>query len=266
MIYLLIYGCLPIPPAPGDRWTTDRGVMPGELFSVLDQNEDGSSKLGIVERVSDDGKSLYELIDPIGQSLGVFKTVDEAAGTAEFRFPFKELEGKNETTVSAVPRTDVSRPLKKSGIAGPLTLYHGTDKEFDTPNISGVGAHFGTKQQAEFMAKYREGLEDGGNGVVKTYEVDIKNPIRMHDTGFTNADLMMRVNPPDTLKNLPLDECERLGNGTLEDIKNKLIELGYDGVVYSNTTEEGAGNSYIAFHPEQIKPVPVKEACQGEHP
>ena len=161
-------------------------------------------------------------------------------------------------SVSAVLRIDKSRPLKKTGINGFLTLYHGTDKEFDKPMIAGMGAHFGTKQQAEFMAKYREGLEGGGKGIVKAYAVEIENPIRMHDTGFTDANLMMRVNPPDALKCLPPDERERLSNGSPEDIKSKLIVLGYDGVVYSNTTEEGAGDSYIAFFPEQIKLVPVK--------
>lgn len=160
-------------------------------------------------------------------------------------------------SVSAVLRIDRSCPLKKSGIVGPLTLYHGTDKEFYTPKISGMGAHFGTKQQAEFMAKYRESIEGGGKGVVKAYEVVINNPIRMHDTGFTDSDLIMCVNPPSALKLLPFDEREKLSNGTSEDIKNKLIELGYDGVVYSNTTKEGAGDSYIAFQPEQITPVPI---------
>lgn len=148
--------------------------------------------------------------------------------------------------------------MEKSGMNGHLTLYHGTDKEFNIPKILGMGAHFGTKQQAEFMAKYREGLEGGGKGIVKAYAVEIKNPIRMHDTGFIDADLMMRVNPPDALKNLPPEECERLSNGTPKDIKSKLIQLGYDGVVYSNSTEEGAGDSYIAFFPEQIKLIPVK--------
>ena len=155
MSYLLIFGRPLIPPAPGERRTVDRG----ELFAALDQDDDSGGKAGIVERASDDGKSLYDLIDPMSQSRGVFKIVDVAAEAAEFRFPVKELEGKTKPTVRAVPRTDISRPLKKSGIASPLTLYHGTDKEFDTPNISGMGAHFGTKQQAEFMAKYREGLE-----------------------------------------------------------------------------------------------------------
>lgn len=155
-------------------------------------------------------------------------------------------------------KTDIRPPLKKTGINGFLTLYHGTDKGFDKPMIAGMGAHFGTKQQAEFMAKYREGLEGGGKRIVKAYAVEIKNPIRMHDTGFTDADLMMRVNPPDALKYLPPDERERLSNGSAEDIKSKLIELGYDSVVYSNTTEEGIGDSYIAFFPEQINLVPVK--------
>lgn len=118
-----------------------------------------------------------------------------------------------------------------------------------------MGAHFGTRQQAEFMAKYREGLNCGNKGVIKIYKVVIRNPIRMHDTGFTDPDLMMHINPPDALKKLPSEVRKKLSIGTPEDIRKKLIELGYDGVVYVNTTEEGAGDSYIAFSPEQIRPV-----------
>lgn len=155
---------------------------------------------------------------------------------------------------------EIGKKIKKRSS---LKLYHGTDKEFDAPTISGIGVHFGTKQQAEFMAKYRASFVGGGNGVVKAYEVDVKNPIRMHDTGFTDSDLIMSINPPDALKSLPPDERERLSNGTPEDIKNKLIELGYDSIVYSNTTEEGAGDSYIVFRSEQIELVPVKEGNCG---
>jgi len=126
----------------------------------------------------------------------------------------------------------------------PLVVYHGTASDFESFR---PWSHFGTEQQANFIAE-----EWGpGGSVIPTY-LNIKNPLRMHDTGFTRADIMATVNPPSIFKKA---ELERLGAGTLQDWEDALREKGYDGIIYRNTTAEGPGDSYVAFSPTQIKSV-----------
>ncbi len=70
---------------PGDRWTSDRGAIPGEPLAYLDQQEDGSAPAVIIEREINDC-SWYEVILDTGESRGIFPTANAATHTAEALF------------------------------------------------------------------------------------------------------------------------------------------------------------------------------------
>jgi N12 class adenine-specific DNA methylase len=132
----------------------------------------------------------------------------------------------------------------------PIDAYHGSldpISKFERQN--GFGMHFGTEGQAKFMAGIA-GKGKGEPGSIMRVKLDIKNPLRMHDTGFTDPSIMATVFPlTDVFTQKELDALEK---GTLEDWRKAIQGKGYDGVVYKNLTKEGPGDSYIAFEPEQV--------------
>ena len=131
----------------------------------------------------------------------------------------------------------------------PLVVYHGTmaPEEFyafrTQSGAFNVGAHFGTEEQAaELMRSTQRAMDRAaarnGGAVPPNYLkkhggpqrfiaafLSIKNPLRTEDLGDEYA----------------WDRAIRQAKAE-----------GYDGIVYKNT-EEGEGDSYIAFYPEQIK-------------
>lgn len=111
-----------------------------------------------------------------------------------------------------------------------------------------LGAHFGTKQQAEMM------------GTAFPFDVDIKAPLRLPDLGtWKPQDVMKEA----TRSGVKITPAERQAVLSAQDqnsaLRNLLEAKGYDGVVYQNKAE-GAGDSFIAFKNEQIKKLdkPVK--------
>lgn len=133
----------------------------------------------------------------------------------------------------------------------PLVVYHGTQRAgFDT---FAPDSHFGTREQAHSILEVR-GIERGAltqgsdvvasRGWINLFEIEegyiphlglndavypvylsIKNPKRVKDAG---------------------DEA-----GWTREVEQAMAE-GYDGLVYANENE-GEGDSYVAFSPEQIK-------------
>jgi hypothetical protein len=128
--------------------------------------------------------------------------------------------------------------------------------------------------------------EDRGMGLTMPVYLSIKNPLRTTDVGDWGAipallyDLTRAINK-DRSRRLPhkerqayvqkgpfaeiYDALDREGRAGLtfkegetmiarhvEEIKDKLEQLGYDGIVYKNR-HEGTGDSYIALRSEQIK-------------
>ena len=75
----------PISP-PGNRWTGDRGAIPGEPAYFLDGDEE-TGKAAITELIDDHGGVLFEATDAQGNSIGVFQTIGQAATAAETQFP-----------------------------------------------------------------------------------------------------------------------------------------------------------------------------------
>lgn len=157
----------------------------------------------------------------------------------------------------------------------PILLFHGTHREpngfdaFDT--LSGeVGSHFGTIEQASQFVYDDE-------GVFLPVYLCIKNPIRLQDRGSFSGD---GDEVYDQLCGLGLPEPRQSGLKGNDYLRAKIIDAGYDGVVYLNRREgfdpfgpdgiDGdeinsltddevleifpqARDSWIAMHPHQIK-------------
>jgi hypothetical protein len=102
-------------PSPGARWTTDPGAIPGEPLHFLDQTPnllEDDSVAAIIEHEVEDG-SLFELVDPDGRSLGMFKDAESAAQAAEEQFeaPKEKAPAKAKPVLAGGPRV---APVRKT--------------------------------------------------------------------------------------------------------------------------------------------------------
>jgi hypothetical protein len=139
-------------------------------------------------------------------------------------------------------------------------VYHATNAvdflAFDT-SLSDLGAHFGTLDQANYIAEHRR---DGERSRIIPAWLFIRRPLRLKDTGTFHADgiarqlerkgIIHRGDGKRIEKECDADWRKR----KLYDVvlRDAIIAAGYDGVVYKNG-HEGAGDSYIVFHPGQVK-------------
>ncbi|MDP3940380.1 MAG: LPD38 domain-containing protein, partial [Deltaproteobacteria bacterium] len=189
--------------------------------------------------------------------------------------------------ISFSPKT---RAMKKwlEGSAVRDVVYHGTSTDFtafNTDDTTELGAHFGTTAHAnDRVGAYTD------SRVIPVY-LNLKNPLRLIDEG-TFAPYAVAGQLAD-LGILPQEQLGRFVNKHTVGVVNKEVPLseelkriieraGYDGVVYLNRREgydgsavvwadaelnpelsdaewtaihPGGGDSYIAFHPKQIKSV-----------
>ena len=134
----------------------------------------------------------------------------------------------------------------------PLVVYHGTSKDFSVFSVGDIGFHFGTIDQAEDRAGigfsltkapyYRE-----GTSIIPVY-LKIEKPLYMGNDAVRWGDV-------DTLRSYFSDVASDSGSWrTLDDVRESLIRLGYDGVIYENSVE-AEGRSYLVFEPTQIKSI-----------
>lgn len=127
------------------------------------------------------------------------------------------------------------------------------DNKYKT-DLSSMGFHFGTKEQAQFRATQYD--FESSSPTMGDYYLSIQNPLEVsHMASFAPdhlADQMMDMDliteqKYESFRNKYRDE---------PDIGAALVKIlqkaGYDGLVYSNEME-GKGNSYVPFEPTQIK-------------
>lgn len=127
----------------------------------------------------------------------------------------------------------------------PLVLCHGTKANFTVFRTDDeLGAHFGTPEQADAVLDYwrSKGRIDGCN--LMPVFLSIQRPLRLIDVGSFRA-----IGISQQLLQLGILD------GPVKDTasaKAAIQAAGFDGVVYANR-REGAGDSFIAFRPEQVK-------------
>ena len=145
----------------------------------------------------------------------------------------------------------VSKVVDEQG--RPLVVYHGTRHDFDAFDIDRgeLGAHFGTKDQANQIVSYWAAKGIQGSRVMPAF-LAIQNPLRLVDVG-TFGQLAV-VPQLQKLGILPAEvsASQYSGERGRDAVRRAIEKAGYDGVVYANT-REGDRDSYIAFRPEQIK-------------
>ena len=160
-------------------------------------------------------------------------------------------------TRSVKPRTEEFRKwFGYSKVKRPV--YHATSADFDAFDTKkgDLGAHFGSEEQADYIAEKRLGE---GAKVLEVW-LNIRNPIRLKDVGTFHADgIAVQLEKKGLL---PKGEGKRIekevdSNWRLREkydpmMRGLITDAGYDGVVYKNE-HEGRGDSYIAFNPSQIK-------------
>jgi len=172
-------------------------------------------------------------------------------------------------------------PHKEPSIDIGKSFYHTTDySEFDT-EVSQLGVHFGSKEQASSL---RADSDKTGYQYIVEVNLDLKNPLRMVDKGHWDAvQLLDALGVSEAVKK----EVTHDKNGKSRSTKEKMSRAkdiakarGYDGIVYLNRSElakaksgveghmksditdaefiemtTGAEDSYIAFDSGQIKEV-----------
>ena len=170
-----------------------------------------------------------------------------------------------------------SKVIDESG--KPKIVYHGTNQSFNIFNVSDVGIHAGTMDQAQSR---KEEKSAGQFNVMPLY-MRINNPLRLKDspswkdpafyiqkTGiaqYLSAPLVKRITGfYDELKGIDLKSAQgqeqalELAMGINRRVTKELKAQGYDGIVYKNTHDGTSlenkmreDDAWIVFDPEQIK-------------
>lgn len=164
----------------------------------------------------------------------------------------------------------------------PLIVYHGSPEKFDTFKYGDLGFHVGTRNQAKNRQKGRDRAvirEPNESWHVMPLYASIKNPLHCEDTEWKRPreawysinkalngklDFMEREIQTELLQSPDKEEWAKgvqkgqdrpVSRKWLDILRDKLIELGYDGICYSNLYESrrNKDNSWIAFYPNQLK-------------
>lgn len=166
----------------------------------------------------------------------------------------------------------------------PQVVFHGTNQDFDsfqkTPGKGAAGFHFGSPEQAQTAqsldsvnpqqleeADIPKLLQDAGfdireiskpSGRIIPVFLSIKNPARLHDTGFIAGKPFVDFLDPENRAKIPQEFIEALQEKGLDNSSDLIVDAlkaaGFDGIVYENLVE-GAGESFVAFEPTQIKSI-----------
>jgi hypothetical protein len=148
----------------------------------------------------------------------------------------------------------------------PLVVYHGTFanfQSFDKSKTKELGIHFGTDEQANnrigndrfvgYIDKAYNELSSKGLGpnVMPVY-LTIENPLWMpSDIGnWGDVEQLKEYFGPANYEVFTAKEIKKLNS--ISEFEKALKGKGYDGIRYSNE-QEGSGDSWIVFDPEQIK-------------
>lgn len=121
-----------------------------------------------------------------------------------------------------------------------ITLYHGSDREFDHPKPL---THFGTRAAAEAAPRSR--------GTLMAFEITLDNPLRVTDTpggGDTWYWLRCAVDAG-VVSEVEFVAWER--NPTNEAFIHLVASKGFDGLVYRNDYEDPGSESFVIFQPDQ---------------
>jgi hypothetical protein len=152
-----------------------------------------------------------------------------------------------------------SKVVDKDG--NPLPVYHMSKEkgvtqfspQFKT-ELSSMGFHFGTKEQAEFRSTQ---YDFRGTPTLGEYYLSIQNPLRVsHMASFAPDHLAEQMMDMELITPDQYEDIQTDNSYSDKDIGTDLVKVlkksGYDGLVYENE-REGEGDSYVPFNENQIK-------------
>lgn len=203
------------------------------------------------------------------------KVADKAA---EYKKVAQKKEGG---ATNAKPKDNLAAFLKDKHKSIPHVVYHHgsfDETEDGIPNIGKNGMHFGTRQAAEERAfgKYRENTIDNAeyhqdehgkwhwyaNGVdsqeTRPFGFNSKEIAKHHlmnEFETWNEDFVPEQLGKITEAHLAIKNPKRVTDqvDNWEEAIQKAKEEGHDGLIYRNQFEDKGKDSYVAFHPTQIK-------------
>ena len=156
-------------------------------------------------------------------------------------------------------------------VSAQTDLFHGTRYQGDLdrlePRGGAVGIHAGSEEQARYMS--------GDDGRVLPVNMTVNNPLRTNDmeNGWEDIENYLPILQwegkitPEQAKTISDDHAraffqwqednpggshEALMEHNAQGIRALIQSHGYDGLVYNNDWE-GEGDSYVAFHPDQVQ-------------
>ncbi len=213
------------------------------------------------------GRQAYQALEQWARRNGItqiyLESVDDAVGFWEKMGFEPEGESSEEGWVRMVKYFGVTEAF------GDDVVYHSTPHSFDKFQIAkdDIGVHFGNKQQAAWrynrmqpngsFGKYHN-LDPVAGGRTIPARLNIKNPLRLPDLGeWTATSIRSALRRSGRF---PQDKLPPPG-ATREQLRQALLDAGFDGIVYVNKHEGLAGgfrrlpsgDSYIALSPENIK-------------
>lgn len=133
--------------------------------------------------------------------------------------------------------------------------YHVSNNDFDKFDVSmsDMGTHFGSKEQANYIADNRL----SGNKILYTVNLKVYKPLRLKDVGSFHADnIADQLYKKDIISKKFFDELKekdahknrKINNQKVRDL---LMSKGYDGIIYKNG-HEGKGDSLIAINGDDV--------------
>jgi len=183
-------------------------------------------------------------------------TLDDVDYESDNLIQLRELLQKSGlATTAAVSNTQLSKPMSQVKNSAKL-VYHATDADFDTFNITGFGAHFGTREQAISRANDK-GIQKPR---IITARLTLNNPYDIVSDLGDWEDMDMLEEYLAEANEGPFTDAEFAQFKTPEDVRRGMEAKGYDGVLYENQFEGDDSNaiSYIVFSPEQIEIVKAR--------
>ena len=188
-------------------------------------------------------KSAYEQLAAIAKKYNIKDSVFDVANKLETWIELGLAEELNVSKEDAVTARALTKKARGSYTASSEQLLF---SEFEMSPTTELGAHFGTKQQAERF------------GTPFQFFISVTNPLRMKDLGGWQASKVIKEAKKSgvDLFALKSDKTEFLSIESSKEqnawVRNKLLSLGYDGIVYNNEVE-GKGDSYIILNPQSAK-------------
>lgn len=131
-------------------------------------------------------------------------------------------------------------------------VYHATGEpeNFDVfDRTMDIGYHFGSSIASNMRAEVFFGWPDERPRTLPVF-LNIKNPLRLPDMGDWAPGAVR--NQLEDMGIISGEEAAVVDLVDTDRVQRWLAKKGFDGIVYENT-QEGGGDSYIVFRPQQIK-------------